>query len=62
MPARRLVLILGPSTPLHPIVFDWGADAIASSIVVDPQTCMEHISQGCTFRQLRGIRKVVYTR
>lgn len=53
------VLILGPSTPLHPIVLDWGSDAIASSIVVDPKTCMEHVSQGCTFRQLKGIRKVV---
>lgn len=53
------VLILGPSTPLHPIVLGWGVDAIASSIVVDPQTCMEYVSQGTTFRQLRGVRKVV---
>ena len=53
------VLILGPSTPLHPIVLDWGVDAIASSIVVDPKLCMEYASQGSTFRQLRGVRKVV---
>jgi hypothetical protein len=53
------VLILGPSTPLHPIVLGWGVDAVASSIVVDPQTCMEYVSQGTTFRQLRGVRKVV---
>ena len=56
------VLILGPSTPLHPVVFDWGVDAIASSIVVDPKTCMEYTSQGSTFRQLRGVRKVVLAR
>jgi len=53
------VLILGPSTPLHSIVLGWGVDAIASSIVVDPQKCMEYVSQGSTFRQLRGVRKVV---
>jgi hypothetical protein len=53
------VLILGPSTPLHPIVLDRGVDAIASSIVVDPQKCMEYASQASTFRQLRGVRKVV---
>ena len=53
------VLILGPSTPLHPVVLSRGVDAIASSIVVDPRTCMQYVSQGCTFRQLRGVRKVV---
>ncbi len=56
------VLILGPSTPLHPIVLAWGADAIASSLVVDPKPCMEFVSQGSTFRQLQGIRKVVLTK
>ena len=56
------VIILGPSTPLHPIVLNWGAAAIASSIVVDPKTCMEYVSQGSTFRQLRGVRKVVLSR
>jgi uncharacterized protein (DUF4213/DUF364 family) len=56
------VLILGPSTPLHPIVLDYGVDAIAGSIVTDPQTCMQYVSQGTTFRQLRGVRKVVYAR
>jgi uncharacterized protein (DUF4213/DUF364 family) len=56
------VLILGPSTPLHPIVLDHGVNAIASSIVVDIETCMQYVSQGCTFRQLRGVRKVVLQR
>jgi uncharacterized protein (DUF4213/DUF364 family) len=56
------VLILGPSTPLHPIVLARGVDAIASSIVVDPPTCMAHVSQGSTFRQLQGVRKVVLAR
>lgn len=56
------VLILGPSTPLHPIVLARGVDAIASSIVVDPPTCMAYVSQGSTFRQLQGVRKVVLAR
>lgn len=56
------VLILGPSTPLHPIVLDYGVDAIASSIVVDPKACMEYVSQGTNFRQLQGVRKVVLAR
>lgn len=56
------VLILGPSTPLHPIVLDRGVDTIASSIIVDPQKCMHYVSQGSTFRQLRGVRKVVLHR
>jgi uncharacterized protein len=56
------VLVLGPSTPLHPIVLDHGVDAIAGSIVIDPQLCMNYVSQGTTFRQLGGVRKVVYAR
>jgi uncharacterized protein (DUF4213/DUF364 family) len=56
------VLILGPSTPLHPIVLARGVDAIASSIVIDPPTCMAYVSQGSTFRQLQGVRKVVLAR
>jgi uncharacterized protein (DUF4213/DUF364 family) len=56
------VLILGPSTPLHRIVLARGVDAIASSIVVDPPTCMAYVSQGSTFRQLQGVRKVVLAR
>ena len=60
-PQEAFVLILGPSTPLHPIVLEWGVDAIASSVVIDPRTCMEYASQGSTFRQLQGVRKVVFT-
>ena len=56
------VLVLGPSTPLHPLVFDHGVDAIAGSLVVDPPTCMAYVSQGTTFRQIGGVRKVVYGR
>ena len=40
------VLILGPSTPLHPIVLDWGVDAIASSIVVDPKPAWSTSARG----------------
>ncbi|MEN8098347.1 MAG: DUF364 domain-containing protein, partial [Chloroflexota bacterium] len=53
------VLVLGPSTPLHPILFDRGVDAIAGSLVVDPELCMTYVGQGTTFRQIRGIRKVI---
>lgn len=46
-----LVVILGPSTPLSPILFDRGANIIAGSQVIDENAVLNCISQGATFQQ-----------
>jgi hypothetical protein len=56
------VVVLGPSTPLHPLVLRRGVAAIAGSIVTEPRVCMEYVSQASTYRQLRGVRKMVLLR
>jgi len=55
---QSFVLILGGSTPLSPILFDYGIDAIAGTIVTDPQVVLQYVSQGATFRQIKGIKLV----
>jgi uncharacterized protein (DUF4213/DUF364 family) len=54
--ADSFVVVLGPTTPLSPILFDHGADVISGTQVVDPELALRCISEGATFRQIRGIR------
>ena len=55
-------MMLGPSTPLSPVLFDYGLDAISGSIVVDRDQLLNCISHGANFRQVRGVRKVTIKR
>ncbi len=59
---RAYKMMLGPSTPLSPVLFDFGFDAISGSIVVDREQVLNCISQGANFRQVRGVRKVIMRR
>ena len=51
------VMMVGPSTPLTPVLFDWGVHALAGSVVVDQEAAFGTIAQGAVFRQVRGIEK-----
>jgi len=55
-------MMLGPSTPLSAIFFDYGFDAISGSIVIDRDRVLNCISQGANFRQVKGVRKVTLRR
>lgn len=52
------VIMLGDSTPLSPVLFDYGVDALSGTIVVDTATAMRCVSQGANFRQIRGTRRL----
>ena len=54
------VLLLGPSTPLSPVLFDHGIDVLAGSIVTDPDVILPLIRQAASFSQIRrhGVRLV----
>lgn len=58
------VMMLGPSTPLSPILFDFGVDLLAGSIVTDVDQVLRAVSQGANFRQVRrqGVRLVTMQR
>jgi hypothetical protein len=57
---RARIIILGPSTPLSPVLFDYGADCLAGSAVTDPDRVADGLIQGLPFYQLKkgGIRFV----
>ncbi len=48
------VMVLGPSTPLSPVFFDYGVDVVSGTQVVDVDLVLKLISQGATFRQVKG--------
>ncbi len=54
-----MVMILGPSTPLSPVLFRHGATVLAGSLVVDPAAVLRCLGQGATFQQIEGVRTVV---
>jgi hypothetical protein len=54
-----LVMMVGATTPLSPILFDYGVDMIAGSKVIDKQKVIRCISEGATFRQIEGIRHLI---
>ncbi len=56
------VVILGGTTPLSPVLFDYGVDTISGTKVVDPEAVLRCVSQGATFRQIRGIRLLTMER
>ena len=56
------VIVLGPTTPLSPVLFDYGVDVIAGIKVVQPQETLRYISQGASFQQLKGVKLLTMTR
>jgi len=53
------VMMIGATSPLSPVLFDYGVDMIAGSKVVDLQKAMNCIGQGATFRQIKGIKHLI---
>ncbi len=56
------VLLLGPSTPLSPLLFDYGVDVISGTVVTDIPAVVTAVSQGATFRQVLGRRLLTMKR
>ncbi len=56
------VIILGGTTPLSPVLFDYGVDAVSGTKVVDPAAVLRYVSQGATFRQIKGIKLLTMQR
>jgi hypothetical protein len=59
------VLLLGPSAPLTPVLFEVGIQAVSGTRVSDPDTVLRMVEQGATFRQIKrsgGVRLLTMAR
>jgi uncharacterized protein (DUF4213/DUF364 family) len=58
-PPGALVVMLGPSTPLSPVLFDYGVDVLAGAQVADPATLLRYVGQGSALHgKVPGIRRL----
>ena len=58
-------LLLGPSTPLSPVLCAAGIDALSGTRVDDPEVVLRSVGQGATFRQIKrggGLRLLTWVR
>jgi len=59
---KAYVVILGGTTPLSPVLFDYGVNAISGTKVIDQETVLPCVSEGATFRQIKGVRLLTMER
>jgi len=52
------VVVLGDTSPLSPVLFDHGVDAVSGTRVVHPELALRCVSQGANFRQIKGARRL----
>jgi uncharacterized protein (DUF4213/DUF364 family) len=57
-----MVMVLGPSTPLSPLLFQHGATYISGTHVIDEKVVLQAVAQGAVFQQLEGVRLLTLSR
>jgi uncharacterized protein (DUF4213/DUF364 family) len=56
------VMMLGPSTPLSPVLFDYGVTFLSGSQVIDEEAVFRTVGQGASFQQVEGVRLLTITK
>jgi len=51
-------MMLGPSTPMAPCLFELGFDALCGTVVEDPELVLRAVEQGAVTKQINGVRRV----
>jgi uncharacterized protein (DUF4213/DUF364 family) len=62
---EAFVLLLGPSVPMVPLLFDLGMDALSGTVVDDPARVLLSVGQGASFRQIKrggGLRLLTWVK
>jgi len=60
--SNAYVVVLGGTAPLSPVLFNYGISAVSGTRVIDPETVLRCVSQGATFRQIKGVRLLTMER
>ena len=53
---KAYIVMIGPTNPLSPILFDHGIDVICGTKVIDSERLIRFISEGATFKQVSGVK------
>jgi len=57
-----VVMTLGPSTPLSPVLFAHGVTFLSGSKIVDEAAVLRTVGQGASFQQVEGVRLLTLQR
>ena len=55
---KAFIIMLGDTVPLSPVLFDYGVHALSGTRVMDADLALKCVSQGATFRQIKGTRRL----
>ena len=58
----RFTVMLGPTTPLSPVLFDFGVDVLAGVKIVEPEKVICSISEAAIFPQIKGVKPITMAR
>jgi uncharacterized protein (DUF4213/DUF364 family) len=53
-PKKSIVMVLGATTPLSPVWFDYGVNLVSGTRVIDPELVLRFVSEGVVFKQIHG--------
>lgn len=59
---KAYVVLVGPTSPLSPVLFNYGIDAICGAKVVDEEKAIRSISEGATFKEVTGEKLITLTK
>ncbi|HLE50520.1 MAG TPA: DUF364 domain-containing protein [Anaerolineales bacterium] len=59
---EALVMMLGPSTPLSPVLYNHGVSILSGSRVVDEAAVLRTVGQGASFQQVEGVQLITLRR
>jgi hypothetical protein len=57
---KAYVILIGPTSPLSPILFDYGIDAVCGSKIIDSDQLIRSISEGATFKEVTGVKLLTF--
>jgi uncharacterized protein (DUF4213/DUF364 family) len=61
-PPDALVVMMGPSTPMSPVLFDYGVSVLAGVQVIDPPLVLRQVGQASPLRRADGLRRCTMIR
>jgi uncharacterized protein (DUF4213/DUF364 family) len=61
---EAMVMLLGPSTPLSPVLYQYGVDLLSGALVENVEAVTQAVRQGANFRQVHraGVRLITMAR
>lgn len=61
-PPGALVVMLGPSTPLSTVLFDYGVHILGGALIDDPRAALRFVTQGSSLHRVPGLRRFTIAR